>query len=153
MPCLSSQVWIFDRTDGRESSENCDSSPGLLVRKIDRFHSQMHVAAEGTPDVIDAPAPRKRECGVALLIPIDRMSASRVRSLGIVTNCLIQINLFVYIWAQLFGFGCVETGLHPAPNWQDALVDPFLRREVPLPRDEAQCGSEKSGHSCCPVRA
>jgi hypothetical protein len=66
----------LDRTEGKDSSENWASNPGLLVRKIERFHSQMQLAADGTPEVIEAPAPRKRAWGVALLIPMERTKAS-----------------------------------------------------------------------------
>jgi hypothetical protein len=41
-------------------SDTCSSKPGLLVQNIDLFHCQMQDIADGTPDDIEAPAPKKR---------------------------------------------------------------------------------------------
>src|SRR6267154_1456869 len=67
------------RTLASDNSENCASRPTLLVKKILRFHSQIHICAEGMPDVMEAPAPRKSACGVFRLTPTDRINASRGR--------------------------------------------------------------------------
>lgn len=39
----------------------------------------MHLLADGIPDDIDAPAPRKSACGDCRLIPIERTNASNSR--------------------------------------------------------------------------
>jgi len=67
LPCLSSHCCIRRCTLGRDNSANCSSKPGLFVRKRFRFHSQMHAWADGTPERTDAPAPRKRACGIVLV--------------------------------------------------------------------------------------
>jgi hypothetical protein len=69
----------LERTDGNDNSANCVSNPGFLVRKIARFHSQIQLAADGIPELIDDPAPSKRACWEALLMPTDRMNASSPR--------------------------------------------------------------------------
>jgi hypothetical protein len=55
----------------RDISDTCSSKPGLLVQKIDLFHCQMQDFADGTPDDIEAPAPKKRAWGDPRFTPID----------------------------------------------------------------------------------
>ena len=43
---------------------------------MERFHSQMHCVAEGIPELIEAPAPRKTSNGWSRDIPIERTMAS-----------------------------------------------------------------------------
>ena len=52
----------------------------MLVRKILRFHSEMHISAEGMPELMEAPAPKNRDSGTVRLIPIDLTKASRKRT-------------------------------------------------------------------------
>ena len=49
------------------------------MRKIERFHSQMHWLADGIPELIEAPAPKKTNSGWPFNIPIERTIASTDR--------------------------------------------------------------------------
>jgi hypothetical protein len=43
---------------------------------MERFHSQMHWLADGIPELMEAPAPRKTSKGWSRDIPIERTMAS-----------------------------------------------------------------------------
>lgn len=58
------------------------SIPGWFDRRIERFHCQMQVEADGMRDEIDAPAPSSSMCGTSVLTDIERMNASRRRLLS-----------------------------------------------------------------------
>jgi len=65
-------------TDGKDKWLTCFSNPGLAEVKIRAFHSIVQRSADGMPELIDAPAPRKRLCGVSRLSEMERTNASKL---------------------------------------------------------------------------
>src|SRR5262245_45057080 len=52
----------------------------VVGEKDARFHSQMHICADGIPELVEAPAPRNRAKGLGRRTPTDRISASSDRT-------------------------------------------------------------------------
>lgn len=81
-----------------------------------RFHFQMHRSADGMPEDIDAPAPRKKRCGVDLLMPIDRTRASSGRTrlstalllIGLSNLCLLIPNLLIDLLEQVLAYDVLK---------------------------------------------
>ena len=97
-------------TAGSESSATCSSRPGLFVQKMDFFHCQMQASAEGTPDDIDAPAPRKSAWGDPRLTPTDRTNVSISKEgISVKRNCFLPHNL-AFLLVGDFGTAPVQGG-------------------------------------------